>query len=80
MNPFAASATAVPFAASATMAAGVNFTAAPPPAVKGPGPILWVVGIGGVVLLGGLVAAVVLTSPSEAPGARDYHRRRQRHA
>lgn len=79
MNPFAAS-MAPPFP-SATVAGGAfNFTATQPPIVKGPGPVLWLVSVGGVVILSGLVAAVVLSSPAEAPGAREYHRRRLRRA
>lgn len=40
---------------------------------------MWAVGVGGVVLLGGLVAAIVLSPPGEAPGARRaYQRSRSR--
>lgn len=81
MNPYSSQVQlgAAPPPTSASMAGkGVGGLAPKPPEVSSPGIPLWLIGVGGVVVLGGLVAAVVLTSPSEAPGARDYHRRRRR--
>ena len=49
----------------------------PTPQIKRPSDALWLIGLGGALVLG-VAIAMTLKPPKEAPGARDYHKARLR--